>query len=101
MARMVEKNAVNVVPVGKSGKNFMITFSKNALIAIREGQSFDVELLSGDKPLKMVFIRDNVARQKVKLLENLNKKAKESAEIVVSTEEETAMLGKDIGLKLD
>jgi len=89
MARIVEENAVQFIPIGDSGNNYVITLSKNALIAIREGKSFPIELLAGDKKKTFVIMRDTSFKAKMHLHNKIANQAKESVQSRIEIERET------------
>lgn len=100
MARIVEKDAVQLVEMGSSGKNYCLTLSKNALIAIREGKTFPLELLIGDKKMKINVMRDNEFKKKLATFNKINEQAKNSAQATAEATK-AAGLGKSLGETLD
>lgn len=100
MAKMVNENAVQLVEIGNSGKNYCLTLSKNALVAIREGRTFPLELLLGDKKMKINVMRDNTYKEQVRKFNKISEKAKESVEVAVDANDD-ANFGKSLGENLD
>lgn len=100
MVRNVEDNAVQFIPVGESGDNYIITLSKNALIAIREGKSFPIELLAGGKKKTIILMRDNTYRDKMRLHNKLAQQAKEQVETTLQVDAEMNAISQDLGNKI-
>ena len=100
MAKMVEKDAVKFVQIGTSGKNYCLTLSKTALIALREGSSFPVELFVGDTKVKFNIMRDRTFQENLRKFKKINQEAKDAADAKIEAEEEVAKLGSDIGNKI-
>ena len=99
MARIVEDDAVQFVQIGTSGTNQVLTLSKNALIAIREGKSFPVELLVGDKKVKFQIMRDTTFKRQLAVYKKAAETAQDMGEAQVEANNEVAKIGKDIGNK--
>lgn len=100
MARMVEENAVQLVEMGSSGTNYCLTLSKSALIAIREGRTFPLELLIGEKKMKINVMRNTEFKKKLNAFHKLNEQAKDSVKIATDKNED-AEFGKSLGENLD
>jgi len=97
MSRMVEKDAVKFVQIGTSGANHCLTLSKTALIALREGSTFPVELLVGDTKVRFTIMRDTTFRVNLAKFTKINQAAKDNVQAQVDADEEVSKLGKDIG----
>jgi len=97
MGRMVESDAVKFVQIGTSGKNQCLVLSKTALIAIREGQSFPVEVLVGDTKMKFVIMRDRTFKKNLRDFKKTAQAAQGSVEATIEANNEAAKLGQDIG----
>jgi len=100
MVRNVEDNAVQFIPVGQSGDNYIITLSKNALIAIRGGKSFPIELLAGDRKKTFIIMRDNTYRDKMRLHNKLAQQAKEQVQTQLEVDAEMNAISQDLGNKI-
>jgi hypothetical protein len=100
MSKMVEEDGVQLIEMGSSGNNYCLTLSKRALMAIREGSSFPLELLMGERKIKVTVIRNTEFRKKLRLFQKINEQAKNAAEAQVEANESVG-IGKSIGEKLD
>ena len=77
MTRNVESDGVQFIPIGESGDNYVITLSKHALIAVREGKSFPIEVLAGGKKKTIILMRDNTFKRRMQVHNKLAEQAKE------------------------
>lgn len=100
MGKMVEKDAVQLVEMGSSGKNYCLTLSKKSLIAIREGSSFPIEFMANGTKMKINVMRDTEFRKKMRIFNKANTMAKESA-IATKEVNDAVGLGKSLGEQLD
>lgn len=100
MGKMVERDAVTLVEIGSSGKNYCLTLTKNALIAIREGSSFPIEFMANGTKMKVNIMRDTEFRKKSRIFNKANQLAKESA-IATKEANDAVGIGKSLGEKLD
>lgn len=88
-----------MIQVGKSGNNFMLSFSRNALMAMREGKSFPIQLQRGEENITFIAMLDVEVRKHLKALSMINSKSEETANIRMEVEEETAALTKSLADK--
>lgn len=100
MGRVVEENAVQLIEMGSSGKNFCLTVSKSALIAIRSGKSFPLEGLFGETKIKINVMRDTEYKKKMLAFKKLDEQAKDSVSIAKDKTDD-ADFGKSLGENLD
>jgi hypothetical protein len=100
MSKMVGEDAVQLIEMGSSGENFCLTLSKSALMAVREGRSFPLDLLMNGKKVKITVMRDNTYKKKLQAFLRLNEQAKDAAQSRVDLKEDVD-LGKSLGEKLD
>lgn len=96
MTKTVDETDVKFIEIGSSGKSYCLTLSKNALLALREGKTFPIELLDGDVKKLIVVMRDTTFKKRMTIHNKISKKAKESVETKIK-ERRDIELGKDIG----
>ena len=98
----VEYEAVHLVQVGPSKKNFILSFSKKALIAMKEGKSFPVKMeLEDDKIVNIVAMRDSTYQSKLKVFSDINDKAAADAKAIVEQSETIDNISKSIAESAD
>lgn len=56
MATKAENGAIRIVP---AGKDMFVVMNKHTILGLKAGKAYTVELVSGDRKMKMTFIRDN------------------------------------------
>jgi len=100
MSRIVESDAVKLVQIGTSGKNYCVTLTKNALIALREGKSFPIDMMVNGEKASFTIMRDVTFRKNLTAFNKANVAAKKSADEKVEANKEVEGLGKDIGNKI-
>lgn len=101
MTKTVDSDDVKFVQIGNSGTNYCITISKNGLLALRNGKTFPIELIDGDKKKTIVVMRDVTFRKRMNIHSKLTQEAKKTAEIIINGNKEGANLGDDIGSSSD
>lgn len=87
---------VTIVPIGKDGKGLAICFSKEALIKMKEGGTFPVDLVTGNGKVKLMFMRDRTFAGFIKKFQAKVVKiaaAKESTDVIA----DAAELGMELG----
>lgn len=93
MVKKVDEKDCQLVEIGNS---YCITLSKNALIAIREGKTFPIEVLDGETKRKIVVMRDTTFKRRIQIFQKTNNQAKESAERTVEANKEVGNLANEI-----
>lgn len=104
MHQKVKEDAVQFIPVGESGDNYCLTLSKEALVAIRQGKSFPIQILAGDRKKTIVVIRDTIFKRNLRLHQAIMNKAKEDVQAKLQLEQgekEAENLAETIGQQED
>jgi len=57
---------VIVVPIGNDGKGLAVCFTKRALLRIKEGNTYPVDVMTSAGKVKMMFMRDRTFNQHLK-----------------------------------
>ena len=80
--KKVGDTGVQLFQLGSSGDNYVFALSKRALIHLRNEGTAEQELLFGDKKIKLIVMQDSTFKKKLKILNQVNAKAKQAAEKV-------------------